>query len=177
MTRDETKDDRGRPMLRTLIIMRHAKSSWDNSALGDHERTLNARGRRSAPIVAQRLLDAGYQLERVISSDSTRTRETWEGMWSVFPKVEPVFTPNLYLGGIEEIKTVVSEQANSVGTILTLGHNPGLSMSVQWLTGEHVLLKTAYAAVVQSRSDTWSSSFSRGKWTLVDLITPKHGSE
>ena len=82
--------------MRTLILMRHAKSSWDNSALSDHERPLNARGRREAPVTGRRLRDAGIHPEATISSDSARTQETWNELWQFFPNVEPVFDPALY---------------------------------------------------------------------------------
>ena len=67
-------------MERRLIVMRHAKSSWKSDAETDHLRPLNKRGRDSAPLVAARLVELGWIPEAVYSSDSLRTRETWDGM-------------------------------------------------------------------------------------------------
>ena len=67
-------------MKRRLIVMRHAKSSWKDPGQTDHERPLNGRGRRSAPLVAARLAELGWAPTRVHSSDAARTVETWRGM-------------------------------------------------------------------------------------------------
>ena len=159
--------------MRTLILMRHAKSSWDNAALSDHERPLNSRGRREAPIAGQRLVSAGAFPDIVISSDSTRTRETWDEICPLFPDLEPVFDHGLYLGGMEDIRRAIYSQPDSVGTILCLGHNPGFSLTAGWLSGEHLLLKTSNAAILTIDAVSWQGSFERAAWTLASHITPK----
>ncbi len=163
--------------MRTLILMRHAKSSWDNAALSDHERPLNSRGRREAPIAGQRLAAAGVFPDVVLSSDSTRTRETWDELCHLFPDVLPVFDPALYLGGLDDIRQAIYGQPDSVGSILCLGHNPGFSLTAGWLSGEHVLLKTSNAAILTIDSQSWAGSFERGVWTLTGHITPKDVTE
>jgi hypothetical protein len=74
-------------MQRRLMIMRHAKSAWSSDVASDHERPLNKRGRRDAPRVGKRLAKLGWVPEFVVSSDSRRTRETWERMQRRFPEV------------------------------------------------------------------------------------------
>ena len=71
-------------MRRRIIVMRHAKSSWKSGARDDHARPLNKRGRRDAPRIAARLAELGWVPERVISSDSERTRQTWARMEEAF---------------------------------------------------------------------------------------------
>ena len=159
-------------MKRTLIIMRHAKSSWDNDALSDHERPLNARGRRNAPHIGRCLAQRGYVPDSAIVSDATRTTETWHEMWAAMPDVEPRFSRNLYLGDLSDIAKEVQAVPPDHETVLVLGHNPGFSVAAGWLSGEHVELKTAHAAVLQSRLECWADGFVSNAWTLVELVTP-----
>lgn len=159
--------------MRTLILMRHAKSSWDNAALSDHERPLNQRGRREAPVTGQRITSIGLSPEVVLSSDSTRTRETWDELCHLFPHLEPVFVHALYLGGLEDIRRAIYAQPDSVGSILCIGHNPGFSLTAGWLSGGHVMLKTSNAAILTSDAPSWLGSFERGAWSLTGHITPK----
>ncbi|WP_298853760.1 histidine phosphatase family protein [uncultured Ruegeria sp.] len=110
-------------MTRTLILTRHAKSSWDNPELGDHERPLNKRGRKSAPAVAAWLRDHGWLPDEVLSSTSTRTRETWDRMGLQADKV--CFHGTLYHAGSESMLQELSGATEP--TVLMLGHNPGIA--------------------------------------------------
>jgi phosphohistidine phosphatase SixA len=79
-------------MRRRLMIMRHAKSSWKGQVPTDHDRPLNTRGRRDAVRVGKRLAKLGWVPDLVVSSDSRRTRETWERMQRRFPEARVSFT-------------------------------------------------------------------------------------
>jgi len=111
--------------------------------------------------------------DQVISSDSTRTRETWQGMSAAMPDLEPVFTRRLYLSGLDDIAEVVLGLDNEMETALLLGHNPGFSMAAGWLSGQPVELKTAYAAVMESEISRWEDAFRPGIWRLTTVLTPK----
>ena len=106
----------------TLILMRHAKSSWDDLTLSDHERPLNKRGRASASAMGKWLRKNGQVPDSCISSDSARTRETFERLGFAIPVQ---FTPALYHAGPE---AMISRLASATGeTILMIGHNPGIA--------------------------------------------------
>ena len=93
-------------MSKRLIIMRHAKSSWTSGAASDHQRPLNKRGRRAAPLVAARLRDLGWIPDLVIASDSERTRETWQRMRAEFPQaIEERYSHSFYHGGLHAISS------------------------------------------------------------------------
>ena len=95
--------------MKRLIIMRHAKSDWDTDAPTDHARPLNKRGRREAPRVAQRLVELNWIPQYIVSSDSARTRETYELMRSAFavaPHVE--FLPMLYHAGPNDLASALA---------------------------------------------------------------------
>jgi len=155
-----------------LILMRHAKSAWNTNAQGDHDRPLNGRGRRNAPHMGTLFAHHDLIPDQVISSDSTRTRETWAGMSTVMPDLEPTFTRHLYLSGLEEIAEVVLGLGDGVETALLLGHNPGFSMATGWLSGQPVELKTAHAAVMEAEISTWLDAFQPGIWRLRMILTP-----
>lgn len=159
-------------MKRRLIVMRHAKSSWSSGAQGDHERPLNERGRHDAPVLGALIAQRGWVPDRVISSDSMRTRETWDGLMEAMPSIEPRFTSSLYLAGLSAVRQVVSALDDDVGTALLLGHNPGFSLAASWLTGDEIELKTAYAAVMETEAKRWADGLKIGAWDLVEVLTP-----
>jgi phosphohistidine phosphatase len=153
--------------------MRHAKSSWQTEATSDHDRPLNHRGNEEAPRVAQRLQELGWRPELVLSSDSLRTRETFQHLAEVWNPVVPVeFSRTLYLGGYDELLQEVSGVSEAVTSLMVLGHNPGCEQVVQQLTGEFVVMKTASAALLLGpNDDDWSTSLRhRGQWQLVDVV-------
>jgi phosphohistidine phosphatase SixA len=162
-------------MNRRLIVMRHAKSSWDSPAEGDHDRPLNDRGRRDSPRVAARLVELGWSPEVVLSSDSRRTRETFALMAPVLPPARNVaFVPSLYHASIEALREALLAVEDDVRVVLALGHNPGWQLAVYWLCGESVEMKTATAALMECDAADWQASVAgRGKWRLVDSIHPR----
>ncbi|MEE2756632.1 MAG: histidine phosphatase family protein [Myxococcota bacterium] len=160
-------------MRRTLMIMRHAKSSWDNSALSDHERPLNARGRKAAPHVGLCLKSLGHQAERVFVSDSARTSETWFCLSPYMGSPQVSFHQGLYGGELDDICQLVRQVPDSVKSVLVIGHNPGFSIACSVLSGTMVELKTAYVAVLSADLECWSDIGQARVWALEDVITPK----
>jgi phosphohistidine phosphatase len=109
-------------MTRRLILMRHAKSSWDDPFLPDHERPLNARGVNSAKALGNWLRTHQLVPDEVISSTSTRTMQTAEGL-ALAPPVR--FTKALYHADPAQIWQVLSQATGQC--VLILGHNPGIA--------------------------------------------------
>ncbi len=110
-------------MTRTLILTRHAKSSWDDPTLGDHDRPLTKRGRKSAAAVGAWLREHGWLPDEVQSSTSARTRETWERMGLQADKI--TFQRDLYHAGARAMLTQLRQATGQ--TVLMLGHNPGIA--------------------------------------------------
>ena len=158
---------------RRLIVMRHAKSSWDSPSDSDHQRPLNDRGRRDAPRVAKHLASIGWQPQHVLSSDAERTRETaslllreWED------GVAAEFSENLYLAGAQELETELGAISEEVDTLLVLGHNPGWEHIVHRLTGESVVMKTSAAALLNGMCESWGEAF-QTSWNLTAIVYPR----
>lgn len=110
-------------MTLTLILTRHAKSSWGDPGLPDHARPLNKRGRASAEAVGIWLKKKGVLPDQVLSSSSQRTRETYQRM--ALTARTTTFTDDLYHASASQI---LSELNHATGqTVLLLGHNPGMA--------------------------------------------------
>jgi|ERR1700733_3719120 phosphohistidine phosphatase len=112
--------------MRQLLILRHAKSSWDDAALPDRDRPLNARGRRTATIMRQAMRDLHLAPDMVLVSTARRTLETLEALepWDDAPLVDPM--DSLYLANAVQLMAALHEVAETVRSVLLIGHNPGL---------------------------------------------------
>ena len=110
-------------MTRTLILTRHAKSSWDHPGLPDHDRPLNKRGRTSASAIGDWLRRKGYLPDEVLSSSSERTRETWLRMGLSASNIR--FLSELYHASPDQIRQALYRATGQ--TVLLLGHNPGIA--------------------------------------------------
>ncbi|MBV1895219.1 MAG: histidine phosphatase family protein [Rhodobacteraceae bacterium] len=109
-------------MTKTLILMRHAKSSWDSPTTSDHARPLNDRGRRSAIALGDWMRARGWIPDQVLSSNSVRTRETFAGLGI---DVTPSFSGDLYHAGPDQMLPVLARATGQ--SVLLLGHNPGIA--------------------------------------------------
>ncbi len=115
--------------MRRLLIVRHAKSSWDHPGLRDFERPLNPRGRRAAPEMARRLAACGVRPDWVRTSPAVRARQTVDLMQPLlaFDPAVVEGVPDLYGADPEEILAEVRSAPAAAGTLMIVGHNPGLT--------------------------------------------------
>ena len=161
--------------MKRLILMRHAKSSWDHPTLRDHERPLNTRGKRDAPRIGQVLEEIGWHPQVVLSSDAQRTKETWELLapkLSISPLVS--FLPSLYHAGLGRIQASIEFIHPQTSTIMIIGHNPGWSEAQSWLSGEYIDFKTASTALLSSPKESWSEAIQTPKsWKLEHMLHPR----
>lgn len=163
--------------MKRLIVMRHAKSSWEGGPGGDHARPLNERGRRDAPLMGAMLRERGWMPQLVVSSDSQRTRETYEGLVrGLEEEVEVEFTRDLYHAGPAEVLNACEGLDDEVETVLVLGHNPGWESVISYLAGEHVMMTTANCALLEGEG-SWMELMTSGAWTLVDVLRPVDGGD
>jgi len=164
-------------MLR-FIVMRHAKSVSATGEQPDHARPLNGRGRRDAPAVARVLATRGWTPERVLCSDSARTRETWAHMAphlvgeaeSRAPEVR--FLRELYLPTVADFEAVLRAGHEDARTLLTVAHNPGCEDLVKLLADRLVVMKTSFAVLMSAEAPSWSEAFRPGGFSIVDVIGP-----
>ena len=112
--------------MRQLLLLRHAKSSWDDAALPDRDRPLNARGRRCAAVMRKAMHDLGLTPDVVLVSSSRRTMETLDALepWDETPLIEPM--ESLYLANPMQLLAALHGVPETVRSVLLIGHNPGL---------------------------------------------------
>lgn len=161
----------------TLILMRHAKSDWDDPMQDDFDRPLNGRGRKSAPAIAGWLAEKGYLPDVVLVSGARRTVETWERMASRMPETaEMKSAPALYLAEPQVILDVLRSQSEP--TIMMIGHNPGFAMLASTLSdkaAQHPKFgqyPTAATSVFTFEASDWSQ-VAPGTGTLIDFVVPR----
>lgn len=156
-----------------LIIFRHGESP-SYSADSDHARTLNGRGRAQARRTAAALAAAGHRPDEVLCSDSERTRQTWDEASTSFPDLAPVLSRSLYLADLLQMRDAVESLREGIEVGLILGHNPGVSQLVGWLSGEGLSMSTATAAVLTCEADSWAvASHLRDGWRLAEVLRPE----
>ncbi len=121
--------------MRQLLLLRHAKSSWDDPTRPDRERPLNRRGQRAAAAMRQAIRDLGLVPELVLVSPARRTLQTLEALepWDQTPLVEP--TETLYLATATQLLSVLHGVPETVRSVLLIGHNPGLHELAVMLAG------------------------------------------
>jgi phosphohistidine phosphatase len=160
--------------VKTLLILRHAKSSWDDPALDDRERPLNARGEQDAPRMGRFARERGLSVELIISSDALRARLTAEAMADATGyRGQILLDPRLYHATAAEILAALRNVVDrDVTTVMIVGHNPGLEELLTQLTGEPEHLPTTALARIALPIDRWSDLDTSICGTLVELWRP-----
>ena len=161
--------------MKELLILRHAKSSWDQPWMSDLDRPLNERGKRDAPIMAQKLQDNGGAPQAIICSPAQRTRAT-AAIFMHSLKLVPEklnIEPNLYESSTLKVDQIVKELPANIDRVLLVGHNPVLT---DWINryAEYMIdnLPTCGLAWFTFDIDSWQDiSFENGK--LQHLWFPK----
>ena len=130
--------------MRTLTLMRHAKSSWDDPAVGDHDRPLNGRGKKAAKVMAERLKSSGYKPDLVVVSSALRARETAEALQKHYhDQLNVRIEPKLYEAGAEVYTDVIRGVGKEVKHLMLIGHNPTIEWIAEALCGSYKRMPTA----------------------------------
>jgi phosphohistidine phosphatase len=158
--------------VKTLLLMRHAKSDWDADYGSDHDRPLNDRGSRNARLMGRVLANEDLVPDLVISSTALRARRTAElaseaGNWDS----EIVLDPSLYDEGPRGVLEV-GAAAPDGNTLMLVGHQPTWSMLVSAVTGERAEMKTATVAVIELDIESWAD-LAGASGTLTRVLDPK----
>ncbi len=168
--------------MRTLLLMRHAKSSWDQPELADLDRPLAPRGREAAALVARYLALHGLVPDLVLCSHALRVRETWRLMAPVLGEgLASKTLRGLYEGAPGRLLEALRRVDDQVRTLMLIGHNPALGGLAQSLAGagskkalERLRTKFPTAALAVLAFDTggWAD-LAAGGGRLEDLVRPK----
>lgn len=119
-----------------IHLLRHAKSSWDDPGLPDHDRPLAPRGRRAAERLSRHVATIGVAPDLVLCSSAIRAVETWEGIKSGFPPdTQVAVSPELYEAAAPSLLGRLNLLAETVRSVLIIGHNPSIEALAIGLTG------------------------------------------
>lgn len=163
--------------MKRLILTRHAKSSWDDPLVPDHDRPLNARGKAAAADLGQWLASRGYVPDEVLCSDALRTRKTWSGLAPALPG-SPILElkPALYHAGPDVMLAVLRHAQGDC--VMMIGHNPGIADFAARLVGrapanpEFGRYPTGATLVADFSATGWES-VEFGSGTVVDFVVPR----
>jgi len=159
--------------MKTLFLLRHAKSSWKDDNLDDFERPLKKKGLGDAQLMGKLIRQREIGLDLVISSSAERARQTAQlVLMSAGLQVEVRYDERIYEAGMRRLLTLVSRLDNQANSVMLVGHNPGFEDLLKTLTGEVHSMPTATLAGIEFDVDDWGQIKARsGRLTL--LLTPK----
>jgi len=143
--------------LKKLLLLRHAKSSWDNAALADFDRPLNERGLRAAPLVGRFMRERKLRPDLIICSPAERARETASLVIEAAGLDAPLrFDERIYDATSTRLAEIVSQIEDAAGEALLVGHNPGFEELLERLTGEARRMATATLASITLDIEKWN---------------------
>ena len=160
--------------MKTLLIMRHAKSSWNYPELSDYDRPLNKRGKRDAPRIGEHLHRIGLVPDRILTSSAKRARKTASrvakscGYSGKVKKLEALYDtlPGVYYETLQALP-------DKYQIVMAIGHNPTMEQLVYLLTGQRERMPTAAIAHIELATQSWEALVLDTEGTLMNLWTPK----
>ena len=160
--------------MKTLLLLRHAKSSWDNSELADHDRPLNGRGRRDAPRLGRLLAQHELTPDLVVTSAARRAATTAELVALAAEYGGDIqYSNELYLADPETFLDVARDTADAVTRLMLVGHNPGIEELVTDLAGREERMPTAALACFRLSIARWRELNDETAAELLHLWRPK----
>lgn len=162
--------------MKTLYLIRHAKSSWDDSTQTDFERPLNERGIKDAPRVSNQLKNKNIIPDLIISSPATRaitTAEIFAGQLA-YPELKIQTDERIYNASMKDLAEVVSDLDDNFDTVFLFGHNPGITNFANML-GDKTIDGMSTCAVIGIELDLISwKELDKNCGKIILALTPKH---
>jgi phosphohistidine phosphatase len=126
--------------VKTLLLIRHAKSSWEDAGISDFERPLNERGKKDAPAMAERLYERGIKIDAFVTSPARRARKTAEQFAKRYKKEkdELLLKTELYMAGDDAFNSVVEKLDDDIDCVAVFSHNPGITDFANHLTDARI---------------------------------------
>lgn len=142
--------------MKTLLLLRHAKSSWDNAQLTDHDRPLNERGKTDAPRIGKVIRDQKLVPDLILSSTAERALETAEAVaFACNYDRELVLSRELYHAPPQQYVQLLVGLGDELERVMVVGHNPGIEELVVWFTGSYVPMPTATLVQINLPIERW----------------------
>lgn len=166
--------------MRQLFLLRHGKSAWPEGT-ADHERPLAPRGQNAVPLIGARLRQIQPHFDRVLVSDARRTQETFARLQTVMPDLVAITEPGIYEATPARLFRIVQDLPDDAGSVLMVGHNPGLHALALYLADENKGDSEAYrrlerklptAGLIHLSFDRDWAAIDQGRLVLQHFITP-----
>jgi phosphohistidine phosphatase len=163
--------------MKTLYLLRHAKSSWNDSNLQDFDRPLNVRGRETAPLVGRFIRKKNLRVDLILSSPAARARQTAALVKeSAGLSAELRYDERVYEADAARLLEVVAQADDSADAVVLVGHNPGMEELLTFLTGESRSMPTAALACLSLDLEKWGKARERAG-RLEWLVRPEEFAE
>lgn len=162
--------------MKTLVLVRHAKSSWDNFFLNDFDRPLNERGKTDAPIMAKRLLERKVHIDVFISSPAKRAKKTAKAFMKEFgvSDKEIILMKDLYEASVKNFEDVVANIDDDYQSAAIFSHNPGITAFANTLTQQKLdNMPTCSVFAVKADVKKWAD-FKEAKKQFLFFDYPKN---
>jgi len=165
--------------VKTIFLLRHAKSSWDDPNLEDFHRPLNKRGRKAAKAMGEAMEQWGWTAPLVLCSPATRTRQTLDMLGKRLTDAEIIYDQRIYEAGLNTLMARLKELPESCPAVLLVGHNPGLErLAIHLSDGEGEALPrlkekypTGTLAVLRTELTDWAA-LTDGSCRLEAFLKP-----
>lgn len=159
--------------MKELYLLRHAKSSWDDSSLDDFDRPLNERGKKAAPLMGRVMREKKLKPDLILCSPSKRTKQTAKHIIdSSKIKSEITYDERIYEASTADLFELLKAQDAKLACILLIGHNPGMESLLTHLTGAEELFPTAALAKVSLDIEKWKG-IKDGAGKMDWILRPK----
>ena len=165
--------------MKRLYLLRHAKSSWKDARLADHDRPLAGRGRRASKAIARQLHDRGIEPELVLCSTARRARETLDRIAPALGTPDVAIEPDLYIADAHALLERLRSVPDAIESVMLIGHNPAMhELAIDLARPSPTASEladgypTAALAVLTVTASTWRR-LGHGTADLVELVRPR----
>jgi len=162
--------------MKTIYLVRHAKSDWDDPSIRDFDRPLNKRGKNNAPAMGKLLKQQGIIPELVITSTAMRAKTTAELVTAEIG-IKPdkmVYEKELYLASAQEIFLLIKETPPEYNSVMVVAHNPGITELLNRLTGgNNFVANIPTCGVAELQFEGEWNKLASGKCLLEKFLVPK----
>jgi phosphohistidine phosphatase len=160
--------------MKTILLMRHAKSSWKNSNLADHDRPLNKRGKRDAPRMGALLNLENLVPDTILCSTALRAKMTVEGILHTCGfEGEVSYLRSLYHGGPDDYFEALSKLQEEIQSAMIIGHNPDMEYFLDLTCDVQEHMSTSAIAIINLSTDNWSEINEEIEGELIHLWKPR----
>ncbi len=160
--------------MKTVLFIRHAKSSWDQAGLADIDRPLNERGKMTAPIMADIIASKGLTPDLIITSPAKRARQTAKRFRKKYniKKEDMQVEPSIYGGDEHHVLEILRKLPDSLSTVFLFGHNPTMNYLAAMFSTERLHVPTFGILITRHEIEHWSE-FKPDQKALIEFVYPK----